>query len=139
MNTELSSKEEFQDLSLQNILYRRQKRFIKIIYFLIKDRTVIYVGASKKGKGRIFIHIDKEWDSFSWIDVSDHTDYQVGIAEQFYIAKFKPKYNRTSATRDRDYAWLQYKWIRLNFKENDSDDAKRIKRAQNRTWDSEGL
>lgn len=61
-----------------------------IIYFLINDNEIVYVGQSIRGECRIFEH-DK--------DFTHYTSYIIQIdalneVEKFLITKYKPKYNK---------------------------------------------
>ena len=64
-----------------------------IIYFLIKEDRIVYVGKSKNGISRILTHIksnDKDFDSYHYIQV-DKIEFD--FLESEYIREFNPYYN----------------------------------------------
>lgn len=63
-----------------------------IIYFLFYDDEVVYISSTSKGKDfGVAQHLkDKEFDSFSFIEVNE-ADIQKLLVE--YIVKYSPKYN----------------------------------------------
>lgn len=65
-----------------------------LIYFLIKDDKVIYVGKSKNGFKRIFEH-KKDFDCFTYIECDESI---LDILETKYIEKFKPICNNNSGS-----------------------------------------
>ena len=62
-----------------------------IIYFLIKDEEVVYVGQTINGYGRINAHTDKDFDYACYIDCPE---YDLDNKEGYYIIKYNPKYNK---------------------------------------------
>lgn len=64
-----------------------------IVYFLIDGDEVVYVGKSINGLQRVFSgHCDK---SYTDVIVKEIKDERVlNYAERYYIAKYRPKYNR---------------------------------------------
>ena len=62
-----------------------------VIYFLLQDNEIVYVGSSNKGLGRIYQHIrDKKFDAYSYIVVPAENRADL---ENNYIFRFNPKYN----------------------------------------------
>lgn len=61
------------------------------IYFLVKNNEVVYVGQTKNGLIRPLTHKDKEYDD---IFVKYCDKKQLNDAENYYIIKYKPRYNR---------------------------------------------
>lgn len=61
------------------------------VYFLIKNKEVVYVGQTKKGITRPLAHKDKEYDTIyiKYCDIE-----QLDCLEDFYILKYKPIYNK---------------------------------------------
>ena len=67
---------------------------LRLVYFLLRDKKVVYVGQSSRGLARIFEHqIDslKKFDSVSYIFLGREDD--LNDFEAFYIANFRPIYN----------------------------------------------
>lgn len=65
-----------------------------IIYFLLHNDKIVYVGQTKsEWPGRIRQHLkdQKLFDQVYYIHVREH---EVDRQEQYYIKKFKPKYNK---------------------------------------------
>lgn len=60
------------------------------VYFLIKDKQVVYVGKTNEGLRRPLSHKNKEYDS---IHIIEFDNQFLSVAESYYIAKYKPKYN----------------------------------------------
>ena len=66
------------------------------IYFLIQDDNVVYVGKTKKGLSRPFHHsADKVFDS---VKILPCDESNLDKTESYYIAKYKPLYNRHMGT-----------------------------------------
>lgn len=63
-----------------------------LIYFLINDDVVVYVGQTKNGLQRPFSHFNKE---FNRLEVLECKEEELGILEDKYIIKYMPKYNKT--------------------------------------------
>ena len=64
---------------------------LSVIYFLLQDNEIVYVGSSGNGLSRIYQHIkDKKFDAYSYIVVPSQYRAQI---ENDYIFKFNPKYN----------------------------------------------
>lgn len=61
------------------------------VYFLIYDKEVLYVGQTSNGIVRPLSHKDKLYDEIKII-YCDKKD--LDLAEDKYIQKYKPKYNR---------------------------------------------
>lgn len=62
-----------------------------IIYFLLKENIVVYVGQSKNGASRPFLHKDKNFDrvEIMYVPGSKLDEY-----ESYYIKKYAPLYNQ---------------------------------------------
>lgn len=63
-----------------------------IIYFLIKDNEVVYVGQSSLGICRPFQHTTKDFDSVSILKCKNE---ELDYLESRFILKYKPKYNHS--------------------------------------------
>lgn len=61
------------------------------IYFLCKEGEVVYVGQTTQGILRPLQHKDKEHDEVKLHFVEKEV---LDLAEGYYIAKYKPKYNK---------------------------------------------
>lgn len=68
-----------------------------IVYFLIKNNEVVYVGKSVNGLARAFSHTDKDFDSVSIMFLPE---YKINEKESFYILKYNPIYNIVVNTSD---------------------------------------
>jgi hypothetical protein len=81
-------------LSAKEIIKHRQKlseSAIVGVYFLIKSRTIVYVGQSIDIRRRIVDHTkDKDFDSFSFLECRKE---ELSIYESLYIHVFKPTLN----------------------------------------------
>lgn len=65
-----------------------------LIYFLIRDDVVVYVGQTKRGVQRILSHsLDKKFDSFSYYQLPSSVD--LNELEAYYIFSLLPEYNRS--------------------------------------------
>lgn len=62
-----------------------------IIYFLIDGEEVVYVGQSKVGVSRPFMHRDKD---FTDVAVMECKENELDYYETKYIRQYNPKYNR---------------------------------------------
>lgn len=62
------------------------------IYFLLQDDEVVYVGQTTAGLSRPFSHTDKEFDT---VKVMPCRYELLDETEDFYIGKYKPKYNKS--------------------------------------------
>lgn len=64
------------------------------VYFLIKDKIVVYVGRTEIHPGiRVYNHRDKEFDSYCFFELE--TMQESVEAEFWNIAEYTPKYNNT--------------------------------------------
>lgn len=64
---------------------------LSVIYFLIHENQIVYVGSSANGLSRIYQHIkDKKFDAYSYIVIPSERRAEL---ENEYIFKFNPKYN----------------------------------------------
>jgi hypothetical protein len=80
-------------LTIEDIIKIKQpKENLSVIYFLIKDNTIVYVGQSITGTNRIVNHKkDKDFDSYSFIPIPKEL---LNETEQSYIRTFMPSYNK---------------------------------------------
>lgn len=62
-----------------------------IIYFLLKENTVVYVGQSKIGASRPFLHKDKNFDQ---VEIMYVPESKLDEYESYYIKKYAPSYNQ---------------------------------------------
>lgn len=62
------------------------------IYFLCKEGEVVYVGQTTQGVLRPLQHKDKEYDEVKLLFVDKNI---LDLTEGYYIAKYKPKYNKS--------------------------------------------
>jgi len=69
----------------------------KIIYLLMKDDIVVYVGQSNS-TSRPFQHTDKKWDKVKYIMIP--TKYDLNFVEKVFIDKYKPEYNKANPFKD---------------------------------------
>ena len=67
--------------------------FEPMVYFLVKNKEVVYVGKSDRGMIRINEHsyTEKDFDSFYFVNCKLE---KLKNMENYYILKYKPKYNR---------------------------------------------
>ena len=107
-----------------NNKFKKEEIFGCIIYFLIKDNEVVYVGQSKNGINRIAFHIynRKDFDSFYFINCNIK---ELNDLENYYIIKYQPKYNKrlsrnsTNLISFSNFYYQEYKYDkapRLSFK-----------------------
>jgi hypothetical protein len=62
-----------------------------LVYFLLQDDEVVYVGQTSVGLSRPFSHNDKK---FNLVKVLPCSIDKLNETEDFYIEKYKPKYNK---------------------------------------------
>lgn len=65
-----------------------------MIYFLIKNNEVVYVGQTTQNLIRPFSHKDKDFDTVKIIYQAEDKEL-LNKNEEFYIKKYSPKYNKT--------------------------------------------
>lgn len=100
------------------------------IYFLIRDKEIVYVGKSSNINARITEHSktnsDKDFDSFSYIllpeefldynmeyDVDGRGNQALDNLEGLYILKYNPEYN-TSPGMLNHVAYISYNRVKIN-------------------------
>lgn len=85
-------------LTKQDIISNKQSLpECSIIYFLIMDEEIVYVGQSINGISRIFAHMkDKKFNSYYYISVESRL---LDIVEECYIKIFQPIYNKSKNPR----------------------------------------
>lgn len=78
--------------------FEKGKQFITVpkyqncfVYFLLKDRDVVYVGQTRNGLARPLSHRDKEFDE---IKILYCAEADLDLLEDTYIQKYKPMYNK---------------------------------------------
>lgn len=66
---------------------------VPVIYFLVREKKVVYVGQTTNLLYRIGSHVrgPKEFDSYYFVPLSDGDD--IDEVEADFIAKFEPEYN----------------------------------------------
>ena len=64
-----------------------------LIYFLLKENDVVYVGQTTRNLLRPFAHKDKIFDSVAIIYQAEDREL-LNEVEEFYIKKYSPKYNK---------------------------------------------
>ena len=62
-----------------------------LIYFLVKNNEVVYVGQTKNGLYRPFSHYNKDFDK---VYVKKCRTVDLDVIEDYYILKYKPIYNK---------------------------------------------
>lgn len=77
-----------------------------IIYFLIKDDKIVYVGQSSTGYKRIFDHNKKDYDSFFVLEINQE---HLNAVESLYIDYFKPCLNTQKGNTYSYKDLLEYK------------------------------
>lgn len=82
---------KFEEDTKINIL--KKNLFGNMIYFLIKNDEVVYIGQSINGIKRPIHHYDKDFDYFTFVNVRDKN--KLDELENYYITKYEPKYNKT--------------------------------------------
>lgn len=80
-----------------------------LIYFLLRNDIVVYVGMTTMGLTRPFSHLDKDYDTVTYQEHGLLSDEELLSLERHYIIKYKPIYNKnilslqfTSALSVRD-------------------------------------
>ena len=66
-----------------------------LIYFLIKDDEVVYVGKTQRGLLRPLSHTDKD---FNRLEVLECIEEVIDMLENEFIVKYLPKYNKSLNT-----------------------------------------
>lgn len=79
----------FNEDNSEEIIIYPQCRYM--IYFLLKSMEVVYIGQSSRGMVRCYEHTDIDFDSLTFIKCEKE---QLNYLEDFYIAKYLPKYNK---------------------------------------------
>lgn len=76
-----------------------EKLYIKDIpkiYFLLKNKEVVYVGRTEnKWPGRILAHLKENKKDFDEVYSINVEKKNIDKIEKYYIKKYKPKYNKT--------------------------------------------
>lgn len=71
--------------------YENTFNYRSVIYFLIKDEQVIYVGKTQKGLVRMYQHNENK--DFDGVFIIDYPEEALFEAEKFFIGKYRPMYN----------------------------------------------
>lgn len=75
-----------------------------IIYFLMDEDEVVYVGQSKIGLARPYSHKDKK---FTKIAIINCKESELDDKETEFIKKYNPKYNKMAGKSDYSYARIK--------------------------------
>lgn len=84
---------DYREIDL-NELPEVQAKDIRCLYFLFKNKELVYIGKSINLFGRIGNHLmqkNKVFDSFRYLEVPDLIDLEE--LERIYIVKYRPIYN----------------------------------------------
>jgi len=77
-----------------------EREFVKAIYFLYDGDELVYVGKTTiHPQDRINVHItdrNKTFTSYSVVELNHYTNGQLSVAEELFILRFNPKYNKVS-------------------------------------------
>lgn len=100
---ELVNIKQFLTLTQEQITsHAAYTRLFVCVYFLISRKRIVYVGASFRGKSREFDHHkDKNFRGIFYLKIDDLpkdkklAEIVLRDIENFYIKKFKPKYNKS--------------------------------------------
>lgn len=71
-----------------------------IIYFLLDNDEVVYVGQSKIGLARPYIHKDKNFTHIAFISCEED---MLDEKETEFIKKYRPKYNKMAGNSDYSF------------------------------------
>jgi len=82
------------DYILKNSLSKNELIFSGI-YFLISDKEIVYVGKSKDVACRINNHKKEDVKKFDNVFFIKVPEKELESTENYYISKFKPKYNKS--------------------------------------------
>ena len=81
------------------VMIFNEKKFEKVkdygkvfIYFLCKEKEVVYVGQTRQGLYRPFSHTNKDFDE---IMICQCEEEDLDYMENEFILKYKPKYNNS--------------------------------------------
>ena len=75
-------------------VYDRVGKTTPVIYFLLNNGKIVYVGSSKKVKTRVKTHISRGLKVFDDFIIEETNDEEMKQKEKEYIEKHKPKYNK---------------------------------------------
>ena len=81
-------------------ILKKKRRLLKTrgIYFLIKNKEIVYIGSSDYIQQRIIAHNKKEKINFDYFSIKKYimvTDEKLRLIEAEYILNYKPIYNKT--------------------------------------------
>lgn len=100
--------ESYKEVNLDELPEIKAKD-IRCLYFLYKDKELVYIGKSINLFGRIGNHLiqkNKVFDSFRYLEVTDIIDLEE--LEKIYIKKYKPIYNiQIKASYEKELAYRQ--------------------------------
>lgn len=93
------------------------------IYFLCAGDEVVYVGQTRVGLYRPFSHRDKEYNR---VKILPCEETQLDYLEEYYIKKYKPKYNIMCNGRES-----QKSIIKVKNKHKKSKNIQKLPKIQN--------
>jgi len=85
--------------------------FFPGVYYLIKDKEVVYVGKSMNVYGRISVHISERTKDFDRFYVRPCKQNELSDLELKEILRFQPRYNASLPSNDRWFNARQLKDI----------------------------
>jgi len=92
----------------RNKLLPCAKDFRFVVYMLVKNDEVIYVGQSRNLKSRVCSHVGNEAD-FDYIDFFDVDPFEANNVEADRIVRYNPKFNTTLPKNDTYMAKSTFK------------------------------
>lgn len=89
------------ELDLEKLVkHKPGRQLVKAIYFLYDGDELVYVGKTTiHPSDRINCHIadkNKNFDSYSVVELNHFSNDQLMVAEELFILRFDPKYNKVS-------------------------------------------
>lgn len=107
------STESYKQVTIESIIEETRRNRNCFIYFLIKDKNLVYVGKSNNNiLSRINSHIkDKEFDSAYYKAIS--SEELLDEYEKKYILKYKPKHNKILFYADIPIKILDLKTLKV--------------------------
>ena len=95
--------------------FKKEEVCGSMIYFLLKNNNVVYVGQSKEGMNRIYFHkfSKKDFDNFCFINCNIK---ELDELENYYIMKYKPKYNKALNTvKNKLISYTNFYYYKYSF------------------------
>ena len=102
------------------------------VYFLIKNKKVVYVGQSNNVIRRIGKHIEdgiKEFDACTYIEIKGKYIDDMGHIEWTYIQRLQPEYNKQHKNKDwtdKHGFKVANRWQRKYLKRSANDTSREI-------------